>query len=151
MQCTPLLEVALHVLSLSHNHISLRCISSIVLIFRAKCKRLHFSSKPIRIMAEPGVWACTLPIQHLLHPPNPLNLFCHVFLSSKQSVDFFLHYLHVALQQCYTPAAIMFNYQNAKMHPFEMLASKPDLFIFKGPSLLFSDRGPTLNQIPLNQ
>ena len=27
-----------------------------------------------------------------------------------------------------------------------MLASKPDMFIFKGPSLLFSDRGPTLEQ-----
>ena len=59
---------------------------------------------------------------------------------------FFLHYLHVALQQCYTPAAIMFNYQNAKMYPFEILASKPDVFIFKGPSLLFSNRGPTLDQ-----
>lgn len=59
---------------------------------------------------------------------------------------FFLHYLHVALQQCYTPAAIMFNYQNAKMYPFEILASKPDVFIFKGPSLLFSNKGPTLDQ-----
>ena len=64
---------------------------------------------------------------------------------------FFLHYLHVALQQCYTPAAIMFNYQNAKMYPFEILASKPDVFIFKGPSLLFSDRGPTLDQNTFEQ
>ena len=64
---------------------------------------------------------------------------------------FFLHYLLVALEQCYTPAAIMFNYQNAKKHPFEMVASKPDVFIFKGPSLLSAIEVPLSIKIPLNQ